>query len=100
MTTKEFLSENRDLVIRVYNANVKGKSNTTLKDFMLYLLNNYTGDFSDKNLTHNLFEAVEKTGAEIKTEITVKYTKPYSKSNHAKMVAYYGEEKTKQFYML
>lgn len=91
MTTQEFLSANRNLVIKVYNANAKEK--TSLKEFMTYLLNNYEGDFTEKSLISNMFKAVENAGVEIETVIEVKYTKPYSESNHAKAVAYHGKEK-------
>ncbi len=104
MTTKEFLSENRNEVISFYNSNIKRRSNITLKDFMLMLLTEYKETvkgidiYSSKNLMYNLFDIQYKVVEN--SDIETKYTKPYSESNHSKMVNYYGKEKTKQFYML
>lgn len=97
MTTKEFLSENRNEVISFYNSNIKSESNISLKDFMIALMKDYRQIaksrelYSDWTLMSNMFELQSKIG--INAEIGVTYTKPYSESNHAKAVNYFGKEK-------
>lgn len=100
MTTKEFLTENREQVINYYNKNIKGSYNTTLNAFMLDLMNNFRKITIVENLTRtdlfgNLTEAKNRLGLMI-VEIGVTYSKPYSESNHAKRVKYYGKEKANQ----
>jgi len=51
MTTKEFLTENREQVINFYNENVKGLYNTTLNAFMIDLMNNFKKITIVENLT-------------------------------------------------
>ena len=97
MTTQEFLSENRNIVISFYNSNVKDEANISLKDFMIRLMNNFkhtvkiNGIYSEKNLYSNLFD-LQYSAVENST-IGVTYSKHYSESNHAKAVAYFGKEK-------
>lgn len=97
MTTQEFLSENRNTVISFYNSNIKGEDNISLKDFMIKLMNDFKHTvkvvdiYSEKNLYANLFD-VQYSIVE-NNEIGVSYSKPYSESNHAKAVAYFGKEK-------
>ena len=93
---KTFLSNNRNLVIKVYNVNAK--SNTDLKTFMTYIVNNYEGELNEDVLRDNLIKALTFFKVEpTKGEVEVRYTKPYSESKHAKMVALYGKEKVEQF---
>ena len=47
------------------------------------------------DLFGNLTEAKSRLG-NMSVEIGVTYTKPYSESNHAKKVNYYGKEKANQ----
>jgi len=100
MTTKEFLTENREQVINFYNENVKGLYNTTLNAFMIDLMNNFKKITIVENLTKtdlfgNLNKAKSRLGS-MNIKIGVTYSKPYSQSNHAKRVNYYGKEKANQ----
>lgn len=61
---------------------------TMLKDF--YLANE--GDFLLPAYSH--LDSILGTGSKT---ISLTYSKPYSESNHAKQVAYFGADKTKQF---
>lgn len=99
MTTQEFLSENRERVIKFYNDNVNGLYNVSLKDFMVDLMKNFRKatkkeikGYTLTDLSVNLTEAKSRLGL-MDVEIGVSYSKPYSESNHAKAVAYYGKEK-------
>lgn len=97
MTTKNFLTENREIVINYFNKNVKGYYNTTLNSFMVDLMKNFRKisilpELTKTDLNGNLKEAVSRLGL-MNVEIGVSYSKPYSKSNHAKAVAYHGKEK-------
>jgi len=97
MTTQIFLSENRKEVISFYNSNIKNDSNLSLKEFMIDLMNNFKHVvkhlelYAMHNLMMNMFQAQERIG--INNEIGVSYSKPYSQSNHAKMVNYHGKDK-------
>ena len=99
-TTKEFLTENKEQVINYYNENIKGMYNTTLKKFMLDLMNNFRKITIVENLTKtDLFGNLKETKSRLgnmSVEIGITYSKPYSESNHSKMVNYYGKEKTNQ----
>ena len=86
-----------------YNDNVKGYYNTSLKDFMIDLMKNFRKatkkeikGYTLTDLTCNLTDAKSRLGLmDVKIETT--YSKPYSESNHAKQVNYYGKNKTNQF---
>jgi len=100
VTPKEFLTDNREQVINFYNENVKGLYNTTLNAFMIDLMNNFRKITIVENLTKtdlfgNLNEAKSRLGL-MNVEIGVTYSKPYSESNHAKKVNYYGKGKANQ----
>ncbi len=99
MTTQNFLSENRERVINFYNDNVNGLYNISLKDFMIDLMKNFRKatkkeiiGYTLTDLSANLTDAKSRLGL-MDVEIGVSYSKPYSESNHAKAVAYYGKEK-------
>jgi len=99
MKTIDFLSDNRDRVIKFYNQNIKGLYNISLKDFMVDLMNNFRKatkkeikGYTLTDLTANLNDAKKRLGL-IDIKIEVRYDKPYSESNHAKAVAYFGKEK-------
>jgi hypothetical protein len=99
MTTQEFLSENRERVINFYNDNVNGLYNISLKDFMIDLMKNFRKatkkeikGYTLTDLSANLTDAKSRLGL-MDVEIEVSYSKPYSESNHAKAVAYFGKEK-------
>jgi len=99
MTKQEFLSENREQVINYYNSKVKDLYNVSLKDFMLNLFNGFekitTGEeFEKYDLFGNLEDAKSRLGL-FSSNIKNTYSKPYGESNHAKAVAYHGEEKVK-----
>ena len=100
MTTKKFLTDNREQVINFYNENVKGLYSTTLNAFMIDLMNNFrkvtiVDNLTKTDLFSNLNEAKSRLG-NMSVEIGVTYSKPYSESNHAKRVNYYGKEKVEQ----
>jgi hypothetical protein len=100
MTTKEFLTDNREQVINYYNENVKGLYNTTLNAFMIDLMNNFrkvtiSEGLKKMDLSCNLQEAKSRLGC-MNVEIGVTYSSPYSESNHSKRVNYYGKEKANQ----
>lgn len=106
-TSKEFLIENRERVISYYNEEVKDYWAISLKDFMLDLMNNFRKctkkeieGFTRTDLKFNLDDAKGRLGCFDKTQIDVKYTKPYSESKHAKRVNYYGKEKSNQLNLL
>jgi hypothetical protein len=96
MTTKQFLTDNREEVIAYYNTNVKGYYNTNLNNFMLDLINNFRKisikeELSRTDLCGNLQECKSRLGM-MSVEIKVNYTTPYAESNHAKRVNYYGSK--------
>ena len=67
MTTKEFLTENREVVINFYNEEIKNFWNVSLKDFMTDLMVNFrkitTGDdFKKFDLFGNLNETKSRLG--------------------------------------
>lgn len=102
MTTKEFLTDNREQVISYFNQNVKGLYDTTLNAFMTDLINNFRKitkkgivGYTKTDLCGNLIDAESRLGL-MNIEIGVVYSKPYSESNHAKRVNYYGKEKANQ----
>jgi hypothetical protein len=97
---KAFLTENKDEVIAYYNSKVAGLYDVTLRDFMTDLLINFKkitlGEELKKfDLFGNLDAAKSRLGL---FDVTVKttYSKPYAESNHAKQVAYFGADKTRQ----
>ena len=97
MTTKKFLTENREQVINYFNENVKGHYNVTLNSFMVDLMKNFkkitiVDSLTKTDLYGNLTEAKSRLGL-MDNEIEVVYSKPYSESNHAKQVHYFGKEK-------
>lgn len=99
-TTKEFLTANKTEVIAFYNEKVSGLYEVSLKDFMGDLLSNFrkitTGeDLKKFDLMGNLEAAKSRLGL-FSQSVQTTYTKPYAESNHAKQVAYFGAEKTKQ----
>ncbi len=77
MTTKEFLTENREEVINYFNEKIKNYWNVSLKDFMTDLMVNFrkitTGDdFKKFDLFGNLNEAKSRLGL-MDTKIEVKF---------------------------
>lgn len=77
MTAKEFLTENREVVINFYNEEIKNYWNVSLKDFMIDLMVNFrkitTGDdFKKFDLFGNLNEAKSRLG-NMDTKIEVKF---------------------------
>lgn len=100
MTTKEFLTENREMVIEFYNKEIKDYWNISLGKFMLDVMSNFKKatkkeikGYTMTDLKINLLDAKSRLGMFDKVEVVVKYSKPYSESNHAKAVAYHGKEK-------
>ncbi len=79
MTTAEFLTENRDLVINFYNSQIKGNWNISLKSFMLDLMNNFRKatlativGYTRTDLNANLNDAKMRLG-EFNNPIDVKF---------------------------
>lgn len=99
MTTQEFLKDNREEVVSYYNSKIKGFYNVSLKAFMLDLMNNFKKETIVDGLTRtDLFANLNKAQSRLGTfdcEIGTTYTKPYSESNHAKSVAYFGADKVR-----
>lgn len=69
MTTKQFLTENRDRVITFYNDEIKGNWNISLGSFMQDLMNNFEKITLDSiegyvgtDLTANLINAKSRLG--------------------------------------
>lgn len=102
MTTQEFLSENRTEVKNYFNTEISTYWTISLKDFMIDLMNNFRKisikeEYTRMDLMGNLKETKSRLGSFDKVEVTNTYSKPYSNSNHAKQVNYYGSEKVNQF---
>ena len=104
MKTKEFLTANRDQVIKYYDQKVKGLYNTTLSAFMVDLMNNFKKvtlqeieGLTKMDLFANLEDAKNRLDS---VEIVVGYSTPYSESNHAKRANYYGKSKANQLNQL
>ena len=77
MTATEFLTENREEVIKYFNEEIKNYWNVSLKDFMTNLIVNFrkitTGDDLKKfDLFGNLSEAKSRLG-NMDTKIEVKF---------------------------
>ena len=102
MKTQEFLKNNREEVVNFYNTNIKNFYNVSLKDFMIDLLSNFrkittTENYVKMDLFGNLQEAKSRLGMfDNSTKVT--YSTPYSETNHAKAVNYFGKEKTQMMY--
>ena len=85
MTTKEFLSDNREEVINYYNNEIKGYWNISIKDFMTDLLTNFrkvtiSEGLKRMDLTSNLIEAKSRLGLmDRKIEATDKATERLQK---------------------
>jgi lysyl-tRNA synthetase class II len=99
MTNQEFLKANREEVVNFYNTKINGLYNISLKDFMVDLLNNFrkvtmSEGLKRMDLMANLQEAQIRLGT-FDVKIGVTYSKPYSESNHAKAVAYFGADQVK-----
>jgi len=100
MKNQEFLKANREEVVSYYNSKIKVFYNISLKDFMLDLMNNFrkitiSEGLKRMDLFANLQEAQSRLGT-FDCEITTTYSAPYSESNHAKAVAYFGKEKVQK----
>lgn len=96
MTTAQYLSENRETIIRVIKTQISSRSTLTLKDAMVVFMDKM--EETNNNATLSYGAVKEASNALFQTGSTsVVYSKPYSESNHAKQVAYFGAEITKQF---
>lgn len=99
METRDFLKANREEVVNYYNSKIKGFYNVSLKDFMIDLMNNFRKITTGEELKKfDLFGNLQDTKSRLGTfdcEIGVTYSTPYSESNHAKAVAYFGADKVK-----
>ena len=93
---KTWLSENRNQILDFYNALSENEffSGVSKKEFGTEVFramgfNNVKSEKTAvKTLSHVLYRLESKH-----TQIGVSYTKPYSESNHAKAVNYFGKEK-------
>jgi len=96
MTTAQYLSENRETIIRVIKTQISSRSTLTLKDAMVVFMNKMEETNNSTTLSYGAVK--EASNALFQTGSTsVVYSKPYSESNHAKQVAYFGAEQVKSF---
>lgn len=96
MTTAEFLTANRDKVINTIKSQISSRSTLTLKDAMIVFMNKM--EETNNNTTLSYFAVKEASNNNFQTGTTnTTFSQPYSESNHAKQVAYFGAEKTNQF---
>ena len=87
MTTREFLSENRNEVINFFNAEVTQHWNVTLKNFMLDLIQNFRKistkeEFTKMDLMGNLQEAKSRLGC-FDNKVEVKFDRDAYKRSKA-----------------
>jgi hypothetical protein len=97
MTTKEFLTENKQEVINFYNEKVANLFDISLKDFMIDLLTNFKKitigeDLKKFDLFGNLEDAKSRLGC-FSNQSKATYSTPYAQSTHAKLVEMHGKEK-------
>lgn len=96
MTTAEFLTANRETIIRVIKTKISSRSAFTLKDAMVVFMNKM--EETNNNTTLSYGAVKEASNNNFQTgETSVSFSKPYSESNHAKQVAYFGADKVKSF---
>lgn len=99
MDTLKFLKEHREEVIAYFEKNIKDVYNVNLKYFMTDLMTNFRKISTREELVkYDLFANLDETRSRmgrfyIPTEKV--YSKPYSESNHAKAVAYFGREQVR-----
>lgn len=97
MTIKEFLAENREVVIAFYNNEIKDYWAISLKDFMNDVLENFRKtsikkDFTKTDLNGNLIEAKSRLGlfnkvaVEAKDKITDRLRNKYKGTAYMAMV--------------
>jgi len=91
-TTTVFLKENREEIINVLNNIISNMRGVTLKEAMVTFKNEMEKTNNNKTLSYFAVKELPQT----QTKIEVVYSKPYSQSNHAKMVNYHGKEKARQ----
>jgi|GEM_PF-4071690 len=90
--TEKYLKENRTQIVTILKKYVTEMSGVTLNQLMTAFKSKMEETNNNKTLSYFAAKQVPQTFGEIE----VKYSKPYSESNHAKMVNYYGEEKSNQ----
>ena len=96
MTTQQYLTENRETIIRVIKTQISSRSTLTLKDAMLVFMNKM--EETNNNTTLSYGAVKEASNTLFKTGSTsIVYSKPYAESNHAKQVAYFGADKVRTF---
>jgi hypothetical protein len=101
MTTVEFLTTEREKVISFFNAEITAHWNISKKEFMNKLVADWvkiskSEAFTKFDLNGNLIKLKSSLGC-LDKELGSSYSKPYSESNHAKAVNYYGKKKVNQF---
>ena len=92
-TTEQYLRENREEIIRILNNTISLMRGVTLKQAMIVFKSKMEETNNNKTLSYFAVKQIEQTPL---GKIGVIYSRPYSESNHAKMVNYYGKEKANQ----
>lgn len=92
-TTEKYLKENRNEIIRILTGYVKEMRGVTLKQLMITFKNKMEETNNNKTRSYFAAKQIEQTPF---GKIEVVYTKPYSESNHAKQVKYFGAEMTER----
>ena len=96
MTTTKYLKENREEIITNLTGYQKNMTGVTLKQLMAAFKSKMLETKNNKTLSY--FAASQVEEAPFTMEST--YSKPYSQSNHAKMVNYHGSKKANQLMSL
>lgn len=99
MTTTQKLenlkAKRTGIILEINKYNAIKNNEVTLLEAMTMLKDFYLSNESDSLLpAYSHLDSILGTGSKT---ITLTYSKPYSESNHAKLVAYFGAEKTNQF---
>tara|TARA_R110000851_G_scaffold300803_1_gene457043 strand:- start:58 stop:384 length:327 start_codon:yes stop_codon:yes gene_type:complete len=96
---KNWLTENRDTVIASYTRLTKEElfNNISLKTFMTETFNSMVrNNIKSSNRASKMLSILITDVYNDNLKVAVTYSKPYSESNHAKQVNYFGAEKTNQ----
>ena len=92
-TTELFLKENRNEIVEKLNGIVTKKGYSSLKEAMIVFKAKMEASNNNAMIAYCAVHAITPSFG---TKIEVVYSKPYSESNHAKQVKYFGSEKTTQ----
>lgn len=89
MKTAKYLKENREEIVTILTGIQKGMVGVTLKQLMLAFKSKMEETNNNKTLSYGAARQVEEAAFTMEST----YSKPYSQSNHAKMVNYHGSKK-------